>query len=322
MSHPKVTIGVILYKNEKYIKYCLPSLVNQDYPNLEILLRDQSPEGEASIYIHKHMPEVLDKVTLEKGENLWHSGGHNALINKMDGEYYFCCSNDMLYPNNFVSKMVHELEKPENQHYGSATCKLMQWNFENNVKTDVIDSCGLGITRGHQFYDIGQGKKDQGQYDSQKNIFGPSGALGVYRKSALKEVGGFDELLHYKNDIDLAYRLQWAGYSSTLIPSVKVWHDRQVSKNRKRSTRSIEERENSFFGHQVVLKKNYSTNFSYNVRVQTKLNNLLRLMYIVYLEPKLLRQLKKVKKHKNEIEEKKSKIIHKIQASDIENLMS
>ena len=95
---PVVTIGLILYKGEKYLPFSIPSLLDQDYPHIEYLFRDQSPNGEAYEFLQKNFAKLLNqkKVHVEKGENLWHSGGHNVLINRMKGAYYIAASYDML----------------------------------------------------------------------------------------------------------------------------------------------------------------------------------------------------------------------------------
>ncbi|MBU0728017.1 glycosyltransferase [Patescibacteria group bacterium] len=343
-KNPKVTIGLILYKGEKYLGCSLPSLINQDYSNIEFLFRDQSPNGEAYDYIQKNLPDLAKKVKLEKGGNLWHSGGHNSLIRKMKGDYYFCCSNDMLYDSNFVSHMVKILEKSENKRFGSATCKLLRWNFKDGQCTidksvsTVIDSCGIGITKGHHFYDRGQGETNHVPYSSYKEIFGPSGALAVFRKEALDDISYkndkgeyeyFDELLHYKNDVDLAYRLQWAGYPSLFIPEVKVYHDRQVAsmsdnflgKIVSHQKKSDWAKGNSLFGHLIVLKKNFSNKFSFEVKASTLFNRILRYLHTAFFNPNQLEQYKQVKKFKFEIQKKKKNIVRKKSAKAIEKLM-
>jgi GT2 family glycosyltransferase len=242
MAKPLVTIGLVLYKGEKYLKLALESLMAQDYPNVEYLFRDQGPEGEATAFIRTQLPDIFAKIKIEKGENLMHGGGHNALMRQMKGDYYLCCSNDMLYPPDLVSKLVAEMEKPENQAVGSATPKLMFWDFEKAIncdlegsKTNRIDSFGIAISHAHRFSEIGAGEEDLGRYDHQTSIFGSSGALSFYRKKALNDVAYinsngsteyYDSLLHYKNDCDLSYRLQWAGWKSLFLSMAKVWHDR------------------------------------------------------------------------------------------------
>ena len=333
-----------MFKGEKYLKYSLPSLIKQDYSNIEYLFRDQSPNGETYEYIKKEMPEILKKVTIEKGGNLWHSGGHNSLIRKMNGSYYICCSNDMLYPNDFVSRMVEVMEKPDNKKISSATCKLMQWNFEevenNNFKaskTMIIDSCGIGITKGNSFFDIGQGETNHTLYSTQKEVFGTSAALGIYKKEALDDIAFknnkgekeyFDELLHYKNDVDLAYRLRWAGHKCLFIPNVKVYHDRQVSGSGNILYKAIKHRKeskwakgNSLFGHIIVLKKNMGKNFSMTVRFKTYLNGIIRYFHTLIFDYDLLEQYKLVEKFRSEINNKKKSIIKRVSTKEIEKFM-
>lgn len=342
----KVTVGLILYLGEKYFKQSLESLINQDYPDIEFLIRDQSPNGEAAEYIGKNLAHLLPKIRLERGENLFHSGGHNALINKMQGEYYFCCGYDMLYPADFVSKIVAEMEKPENKKYGSATCELMQWNFQQanpNLpeKTDNIDSFGIGLTKGNYFFDIGQGEKDQEQYKNVHEIFGASGALTVFRKEALQAIAYkndknyheyYDELIHYKNDIDLAYRLQWAGFPCLLVRDLKVYHDRQVSSTKgefklltilkSRRDKSSWAKKNSFFGHLVVIAKNVKGQpFRLTVKFKTWLSHFFRLLYTMFFEREILAEYKNLKKHQKEIAAKTAAIKRNVSAKELERFM-
>lgn len=348
LKNPKITIGVILFKGEKYLSHSLRSLIDQDYSNIEFRFRDQSPNGEAYDYVLNNLPDVFKKVKLEKGENLWHSGGHNALIRQMKGQYYFCCSNDMFYPKDFVSGCVNELLKPENYIFGSATVKLMKWDFEkaengdiNGSKTKMIDSFGIGIAKNHHFYDIGSGDDNQTPYLTLRKIFGPSGALAIYKKEALDKIAYknkegnyeyFDELLHYKNDVDLSYRLQWAGFPSFLIKSISVYHDRQVGVfghtnfniiNRliSNAAKSKWVRGNSFFGQLVVVKKNYYKGFSWEVRIKTLTSRILRFLYVLFLDANLFSQYKQVKKFRHEIILKRKAIIRQVDTSKIEELM-
>jgi GT2 family glycosyltransferase len=339
----KVTIGLILLRNEHYLKLSLGSLAAQDYPNLEILVRDQSPNGEAYDYVQKEMPEVFAKITLSKGENLMHSGGHNALIRKMTGEWYFCASNDMWYPKDFVSKMVTELQKPEYSTFGSASPKLLRWDFkfaENDLeasKTKAIDSVGLGLTKCHKFIDVGQGEEDKGQYDSRTSIFGTSAAAGLYRKSALEDVAWtnhvarernvasgkvekeyFDETLHYKNDVDLAYRLQWAGHKCLFIPLAQVWHDRQASGH---SAKSAWAKGNSYFGQLVTVSKNWSPDFSWPVKLLTGLRQAALWVYAFILDRPLLQQRAEVEKVAPLIEAKRKAMLRRIKVEEVERFM-
>ncbi len=110
MNQAKVSVGIILFKDTKYIDNGLKSLLEQDYKNIEYIIRDQSPHGEVYDYLKEKHPDFFEKAKIYKAENLMHSGGHNTMINEMQGEYYICASNDMLYPKDFVSKIIPAME--------------------------------------------------------------------------------------------------------------------------------------------------------------------------------------------------------------------
>ncbi len=333
MNTPKVTIGVLLFNETKYLAHSLTSLLNQDYESIEYIFLDQSPNGEVYDYITKAHPEFFHKAKIKRGKNLMHCGGHNSIIRKMEGEYYICASNDMLYPKDFVSHIIRGMEGSEPRHY-VATCKLMQWNYEKMLtddvegsKTTVVDSYGIGITKGHHFYDIGQGQNEK-DVEITTKILGPSGALAVYHKKVLdsiayhKEDGTieyFDENLHYKDDVDLSYRLSWAGFSCYLAKDVKVYHDRQVGTKSNKSTWA---KTDSLKGHLITLEKNYDKGFSFAVKWRTFLNDFMRGLYSALIVPKTLTAYTKVKKLKEETKRKKRAIRKNITPEDIELLMS
>ena len=311
----KITIGIILYKNTKYLQKCLESILNQTHENFELLLRDQDENNfEALEYLQNNCPEILQdkRVKTFSGKNLWHSAGHNTLFSEMseNSDAYLCASNDMIYEKDCIEKLVETLNT--NLEYSIAVPKLKRWDFENHLspnknfgKTNFIDSCGIGLFENHHFFDIGQAEKDTGQYDNIKEIFGGSGALFLARKSALKKVDFFDENLHYKNDIDLAYRLQWAGEKTCFVPNAIAFHDRQVCNSlenfekiglikkiiKNNSNKPIWVKESSFFGHLLLLYKNvYGNHFPFSIRIKIFWYVFRATGFLLLTEPKVLLQ--------------------------------
>jgi GT2 family glycosyltransferase len=259
MKYPKVTIGILLFGGNKYLPYSIPSILQIEYPgSIEFFCLDYGPEYSAEKLLKNILSsQQKKKIHFFRNEKkLFHSGGHNTLIRHMTGEYYLCASNDMIYDPNVLVPLIQNLEG--NKEYFSATGKLFQWNFEENKKTNIIDSLGIGMRPSHAFFDIAQGEKDKKSYGRRREIFGPSGALAIYKKSALESIAFegeyFDELLHYKDDVDISYRLQKAGGKSLFVPQAHVWHYRQVKKgNRKRQTRF--QVQSSFFGNLVIFQR-------------------------------------------------------------------
>jgi GT2 family glycosyltransferase len=65
-----------------------------------------------------------------------------------------------------------------------------------------------------------------------EEVFGASGSSAFYRARALRLTGRFDPLFgSYYEDIDLAFRLRWAGYRCVFAPTCLVYHDVSATYN-------------------------------------------------------------------------------------------
>jgi GT2 family glycosyltransferase len=63
-----------------------------------------------------------------------------------------------------------------------------------------------------------------------EEVFGASGSSAFYRADVLKRLSGFDSLYgSYYEDVDLAFRLRWAGYRCLFAPCCLVYHDVSAS---------------------------------------------------------------------------------------------
>jgi GT2 family glycosyltransferase len=61
-------------------------------------------------------------------------------------------------------------------------------------------------------------------------VFGASGSSAFYRASALDRVGAYDPAFgSYYEDVDLAFRLRWAGYSCAFAPGSRILHEVSAS---------------------------------------------------------------------------------------------
>jgi GT2 family glycosyltransferase len=61
-------------------------------------------------------------------------------------------------------------------------------------------------------------------------VFGASGSSAFYRSEALRRVGAFDTSFgSYYEDVDLAFRLRWAGYECMFTPRCRILHDVSAS---------------------------------------------------------------------------------------------
>ena len=89
----KVSVSLLTYNSLQYLPGCLPSILSQTYPNLEVAVVDNaSSDGTVNVFRENH-PDLRLFVN-EK--NLGHSGGHNQGIRFSDGEYVLIINPDVV----------------------------------------------------------------------------------------------------------------------------------------------------------------------------------------------------------------------------------
>ncbi|MBU4257380.1 glycosyltransferase family 2 protein [Patescibacteria group bacterium] len=309
-----LTIGFITYgkSTAKYLPYFLSSLKGQTFKDFNILVFDntEEAENENALYIRNNYPEI--EIARGNG-NLGFAAAFNRLINKAKGggaEYFLALNPDMVLEPDAVEKMVKVLEGDSG--LGSVCPKILKWNFENNKKTSIIDSCGIKVKSGLRFFDLGQNKFDKGQFNNAE-ILGPSGAAAMYRISALENIKEnsqyFDELMFmYKEDCDLAYRLFLAGYRSKCVADAVIYHDRttygkgegdlQVAFNRKGKSRQVKKW--AFLHQQIIFIKYWKLQSFWN-KLAIIWYEIKMIIFILLFEQYLLGELLNLWKIKKEI---------------------
>jgi GT2 family glycosyltransferase len=99
-------------------------------------------------------------------------------------------------------------------------CKVL---FDDDPR--VINSAGLAMDWAGFCWDWRGGQLDQPAEDRVEEIFGPSGAAALYRRSMLDEIGLFDEdFFMYAEDADLNWRALRASWKGRYVPTAQVRH--------------------------------------------------------------------------------------------------
>ncbi len=94
---------------------------------------------------------------------------------------------------------------------------------------------GVAGTRGH-------GQPLRATWLQGGEVFGASASSAFYRRDALREVGAFpEEFGSYFEDVDVAFRLHWAGYRIVCEPASRLWH--RVSASHGRPARRLLEQQ-------------------------------------------------------------------------------
>jgi GT2 family glycosyltransferase len=273
----KIDINLVVWNGKKYLPFCLESIFQQSFSDWQLNILDNGSSDGSVKYLREHYPNL--KIVALK-ENTGFAKGHNKLLSWTNSNYVLCLNQDLILDKDFLKNSLEFLD--QKKKIGSVSPKVYQWNFKkidlgDNIepekarelldleKTQIIDTCGLEILKNHQTIDIGQGEKDQKTFQKEKEIFGTSGACPIYNRQALEKVKMnnqyFDEdFFSYKEDVDLAYRLQLAGYQSYFLPQVIAYHDRSIKKGKSiiqnRKVKSTWINQHSYKNHIFCIIKN------------------------------------------------------------------
>jgi GT2 family glycosyltransferase len=226
-----VSINILVYNGENFIESCLKSILNQTYPNVEILIIDNASTDNTLSKIKNQRSKVK---IIENKENLGFAAGHNLGIRESRGEYVLCLNQDVILDEDFIKHAVETIEKDDK--IGSFQGKLLRGY-------KIIDTTGLLMFKNRRVINRGQGEEDKNQYKAGE-IFGVDGAAPLYRRTALEDTKinneYFDEdFFCYKEDIDLAWRMRLYGWEAFYEPKAIGYHLRSAGERAAKNYLSV-----------------------------------------------------------------------------------
>lgn len=129
MNQPLVTVGVALYNHQDYIEQCLASIVEQDYPNIELIVVDDGSKDNsyqvAKTYLESQ--KRLSNYQIKTRPNKGMCNTLNEIAQQASGQYIsFIGSDDYWMPNKILEQVNFLEEHPE--------CVLVH---SNSIKVDA-----------------------------------------------------------------------------------------------------------------------------------------------------------------------------------------
>lgn len=106
-TNPKVSIAVCTYNGEKFLREQLDSLVNQTYPNIEIVIVDDcSTDSTPEICQSYQQPNLFFH---QNEENLGYTGNFEKAITLCTGDYICLCDQDDVWEHSKIETLVNEI---------------------------------------------------------------------------------------------------------------------------------------------------------------------------------------------------------------------
>jgi GT2 family glycosyltransferase len=212
---PRVSAVVLNYDGRHHLEKLLPSLASQTHPDLDVAIVDNGSRDDSVSWLRANWPEV-EIVALQA--NVGVTPALNMCVQAAREDLVLLLNNDIELDPDCVAELVVALQR----YPGSAVAapKLLDLN-----RRDVIDGAGDTYTWAGQANRRGHGMPDRGQFDSPAEVFGACGGAALYRRSAIAEIGRFDErFFAMYEDVDWSFRAQLRGWACSYVPTAVAYH--------------------------------------------------------------------------------------------------
>ncbi|MCO6497491.1 MAG: glycosyltransferase family 2 protein [Chitinophagaceae bacterium] len=221
-SNPRVAIIILNWNGKKFLEQFLPSVLNTQYENLEIVVADNGSTDDSVSFLKDHYPSIR-VILLET--NYGFAGGYNLSLQQIEADYFALLNSDAEVTPGWVKSIVDLMESD----YSIAACqpKILSFNDRNRFEYagasgGWIDKWGYPFCRGRVFYYC---EEDKGQFNNAIEVFWATGAAMIVRSSLFLEFGGFDDYFFaHQEEIDLCWRMKNKGYKIYVQPSSVVYH--------------------------------------------------------------------------------------------------
>lgn len=217
MKRPRVAIVVLNWNGWQDTVTCVASLLALDYANFCIVLVDNGSTDGSVQEFQRALPDVE---LLQTGVNLGFGGGCNVgMRHALAGgaEYIWLINSDAVVDPGALSALVRLAQ--ENLVLGAVGSVLFDVDAEARVQLWGGGRVGLWL-----------GRSVHSRSPDAKLDF-VSGASLLLRRSALEQVGLFDEsrFFMYWEDTDLGFRLRNAGWTLGVAADSRIWHKQSAS---------------------------------------------------------------------------------------------
>lgn len=219
----KIAVVILNWNGKKYLEQFIPVLIkNSKSDNVWLYVADNGSEDDSVIFLQNNFPEIKI-IRLEK--NYGFAAGYNLALRKINAEYYVILNSDVEVSHDWIFPIIQKMDN--NKQIAAAMPKIKSFYNKDyfeyaGAAGGFIDKLGYPFCQGRILDTV---EKDQGQYNTEREIFWASGACMFVRSDIFHKHGGFDsDFFAHMEEIDLSWRMKNTGYKIMYYPDVKVYH--------------------------------------------------------------------------------------------------
>src|SRR6266851_4387534 len=179
-----VSVTLVTYNSGRFIKRCLESVLEQKYPNLEVIVIDNaSTDGTVDI-----LEPFADRCRIYYNDrNLGFAAAQNQAITLARGDWVLTLNPDVLLLPSFVQALIEAASV--DPKIGTVCGKLLTIRASFDLPDrQLVDSTGIYFTPTLRHLDRGSQEVDNGHYLSFEYVFGATAAAALYRRQMIRDI--------------------------------------------------------------------------------------------------------------------------------------
>ena len=204
---PSLSVVVPLRNSAAGLRACLDAVMAQDYPGAVDVVLAVGPSEDDTLPIAQAAAAADPRVSVVANPSGRTPAALNAAIAASTGEIVARVDGHAVIPPGYLRQAVDTLLETGADNVGGVQEAVGESTFERAVAAAMTSKFGVGNASFHY----------GGQPGPTDTVY-----LGVFRRSALERVGGFDETLVRNQDYELNWRIRDSGGVVWFDPRLRV----------------------------------------------------------------------------------------------------
>ena len=220
---PPVAVIILNWNGAGLLREYLPQVIAAtDTSMARVIVADNGSDDESRDILAREFSET-ETILFDK--NYGFADGYNRAIAMTRSPYTVLLNSDVAPAPGWAKALYHFMES--HPDVGAAQPKVL--SYKNRGTFEYAGACGGYIDRNGYPYCRGRifdyCERDEGQYDSEAEIFWATGAALTVRTGLYLKAGGLDSrFFAHMEEIDLCWRILLSGHSIKAVPDSKVYH--------------------------------------------------------------------------------------------------
>lgn len=226
------SVVVVSYNHAATLPACMGAITRLVPTPDRVVVVDNDSSDQSADVVEAHSRSLPLRL-VRRNRNTGFAAASNDGIRLTRSPWVLLLNPDCAPRPDYVSLLLAGVAAcPEPDRVGTVTGKLLRADGADLVPGDMVDSAGMVVTPSGRHFDRGAGTSDDGRFDRAAWVFGGTGAATLLRRAALDDVAYPDgdlfcsSFFAYREDAELAWRLQWRGWQCLYQPHAVAAHRR------------------------------------------------------------------------------------------------